>query len=249
MIRFRLLAFLLFFVAILSSFQVERRSTGGSVPADSLPLFHRAHGHEGRMLSQASGLLTLHSGVDNGFTEPGVRNGSGYLYIELEAARYRSETVVRLPLNLAIVLDKSGSMAGSKMEDARRAAKKIIDRLGPQDFVSIVVYDHMVTVVQPAIRVTTKDSIYKKIDSIQAKGATNLWGGTERGYEEVLKNDQPGFINRVLLLSDGLANAGLTHSGLILSKVRRYAAEGITLSAFGMGLEYNDVLMTEMAET
>jgi Ca-activated chloride channel family protein len=140
-------------------------------------------------------------------------------------------------------------MKGDKMKYAKEAAKRIIENLTGEDFVSVVMYDHEVTLIQPATKLVSKDSIYKKIDAIEERGSTNLWGGSERGYEQVKKNYHPNYINRVLLISDGLANSGLTNSRVICNKVQQWKdGEGITLSTFGVGLDYNEVLMTDMAE-
>jgi Ca-activated chloride channel family protein len=104
--------------------------------------------------------------------------------------------------------------------------------------------------VQSPVLVTDKESIKKKIDRIIPKSATNLWGGAEMGYAFVKRNFKTGFINRVLLISDGLANVGLTDSIAIRNKVQDFKnAEGITISTFGVGLDYNETLMTDMAET
>jgi Ca-activated chloride channel family protein len=106
-----------------------------------------------------------------------------------------------------------------------------------------------VEVMQPAIAVIKKDIIKARIDEIRPGGATNLWGGSEIGYNQVLSKYKPGFINRVLLISDGLVNQGITSSRAIKMNVQRFKDDnGITLSTFGVGLDYNEVLMTEMAE-
>jgi Ca-activated chloride channel family protein len=111
-------------------------------------------------------------------------------------------------------------------------------------------YDNAVDSVQVPVKVLDKAGIKAKIDAIAPRGGTNLWGGTEKGYEYVGRNYKTGFINRVLLISDGLANLGLTDPKLIKLKVQQFKDDkGITLSTFGVGLDYNETLMTDMAET
>jgi Ca-activated chloride channel family protein len=104
--------------------------------------------------------------------------------------------------------------------------------------------------VQIPIKVIDKEAIKKKIDGIVPRSATNLWGGCAKGYEYVLKNYREGFINRVLLISDGLANVGVVDPKIIHLKVQQFKDDnGVTLSTFGVGLDYNEMLMTDMAET
>ena len=170
--------------------------------------------------------------------------------MELKLEKLLNPPVIRTPLNISIVVDRSGSMQGIKMGYAKKAAKAIIDHLQPTDYVSIVMYDNAVDSVQVPTTVSDKDLIKSKIDRITPRGATNLWGGTDKGYDFVRRNYKSGYINRVLLISDGLANAGLTDSLQIRRLVQKYKDEsGITISTFGVGLDYNEQLMTDMAET
>jgi Ca-activated chloride channel family protein len=111
---------------------------------------------------------------------------SGYLYIETKLDRFINEGVKKLPLNISIVIDRSGSMGGEKMEYARSAAMSIIDRLQPQDQVSVVVYDDEVEVIQPSVHVVDKAAIKNRISRIEIRGSTNLWGGSEAGFKQVL---------------------------------------------------------------
>jgi Ca-activated chloride channel homolog len=140
-------------------------------------------------------------------------------------------------------------MAGEKMDFAKKAANGIIDKLSPQDFVSIVMYDEYIDVIQPATAVLHKDSIKARIAKIKPRNSTNLWGGSEKGYEQVKANYRPNCINRVLLISDGVITAGIKIPSRIITKVQEYKdIEGITISTFGVGLDYNETLMTDMAE-
>lgn len=214
------------------------------------PLAVRPKDHKGRNVISTSGVITFTSGLDNDYYQSDSNNKTVYFYIEAKLAKLLNLPQKRTPLNISIVIDRSGSMQGVKMGYAKKAAKGMIDQLEATDYVSIVMYDNAIDSVQEPIAVTNKDLIKSKIDKITARGSTNLWGGTERGYEYVLKNYKPGFINRVLLISDGLANIGITDSSVIRKKVLAFKDEqGITLSTFGVGLDYNETLMTDMAET
>lgn len=140
-------------------------------------------------------------------------------------------------------------MAGEKMDFARKAAAGIVDKLTPEDFVSIVIYDEYIDVIQPAVPVVHKDSIKAKIAKIKPRNSTNLWGGADTGYQQVKANYRKNYVNRILLISDGNITAGVKIPSRIIAKVQEYKdIDGITISTFGVGLDYNETLMTGMAE-
>jgi Ca-activated chloride channel family protein len=216
---------------------------------DTFPFLHKLSSFNGKTITSSQGSITLNSGLHNDFYFVDSANRIGYYYTETRVGNFINQSAKRLPLNIAVVIDRSGSMAGAKMKYAKEAAKAIIDKLTAEDYVSVVMYDHEVTLIQPSIHPISKDSIKRKIDAIDERGSTNLWGGSEKGYEQVKTSFHPSYVNRVLLISDGLANSGLTNARVIQNKVRQYKdADGITLSTFGVGLDYNEVLMTDMAE-
>ncbi len=114
----------------------------------------------------------------------------------------------RPPLNLSVVLDRSGSMSGAKIEKARQAAMALVDRLGPEDLFSFVTYSDRAELVFPAQEVEDKDLLKRRISRIQPGGSTALYAGVQLGAEQVQKHLSSERINRVILLSDGLANVG-----------------------------------------
>jgi Ca-activated chloride channel family protein len=174
----------------------------------------------------------------------------GHYYAEIQADEMRHESSQHVPLNLSIVIDRSGSMSGEKIRNAKKAAKYVVDQLGEEDFISVVMYDSEVDLVQPTVRAYNKESIKNKIDQIIDRGSTNLMGGALKGFDQVKQNYQSGYINRVLLLSDGLANVGMTDPRQIEKIIRqKNINEGISISTFGVGLDYNEDLMTSIAET
>jgi len=87
----------------------------------------------------------------------------------------------RTPLNLAVVLDKSGSMTGAKLEKAKQAATQLVDRLAPSDVFSLVIYSDEARVLVPAQKVEDKESLKEKIESIEAGGSTALHAGVKTG--------------------------------------------------------------------
>lgn len=215
-----------------------------------LPLFANAKDHRGLSTTNSNGFITFTTGLDNSYYLFDSVNRKGFLYLEIKTNRSDTESKKRIPLNISIVLDRSGSMAANdKMDFAKNAAKGIIDKLTGEDFVSVVVYDEFIDVVQTATPVLHKDSIKAKIEKIKPRGSTNLWGGSERGYEQVKNNYKKNYINRVLLISDGHITAGTKMPSRIIAKVQEYKdIEGISISTFGVGLDYNETLMTAMAE-
>ncbi|MBI1310387.1 VWA domain-containing protein [bacterium] len=153
----------------------------------------------------------------------------------------------RSPVNLAIVLDKSGSMQGHKIEQARKAAIDAIGLLGPNDIVSVVTYDSTVSVLVPATKLTEPASVIAKIQSIRPGGNTALFAGVSKGAAEVRKFLDREHVNRVILLSDGLANEGPSSPGELAALGASLLKENISVTTLGLGLGYNEDLMTQLA--
>ncbi len=153
----------------------------------------------------------------------------------------------RAPVNMAIVLDRSGSMAGEKLARAREAAIKAIGLLQSGDIVAVVTYDSVVNVVVPATRVSDKQSIYAAIRRIRDGGRTALFAGVSKGASEVRKFLDKTRVNRVILLSDGLANIGPSTPSELGQLGASLGKEGISVTTIGLGLGYNEDLMTQLA--
>lgn len=171
-----------------------------------------------------------------------------YLRIVIGAAR-RPEAR-RAPMNVALVIDRSGSMASQgRMENARRAAQMAVDRLGRDDILSVVSYDDKVEVEVPAARVTDGYRIKDKIGRLTPRGSTAIHAGLLAGAEEVRKNKSKDRVNRIILLSDGLANVGPSKPSDFVSLGRELVSEGITVSTIGLGTGYNEDLMAGLARS
>lgn len=160
----------------------------------------------------------------------------------------------RPPLNVSLVLDRSGSMADEgKIDYLRRAASFAVDRLERQDTVSVVEYDDQITLLWPARRVGDTAELKSLIARLEPRGSTNLAGGMQRGVEEARtalsgSASKAGTLTRVVLMSDGLANTGITDPREIASLVRQARQAGIRVSALGLGRDYDEDLMQAIAE-
>ena len=155
----------------------------------------------------------------------------------------------RPPVNLALVIDRSGSMSGDKIAKAREAALEAVDRLGADDIVSLVVYDNVIETLVPAERVGDGRRLRDAICGIQARGGTALHGGVMRGAAEVRRNlEDRRYINRVILLSDGLANVGPSSPEELGRLGASLMRDGISVTTIGLGLGFNEDLMTRLAQ-
>ena len=156
---------------------------------------------------------------------------------------------LRPPVNLALVIDRSGSMSGEKIDKAKEAAREVLRHLSSDDVFSLVAYSTDVRTLIPAQPVGNGRAIERAIDSIEAGGNTALFAGVSQGASELRRySESIDGVNRIVLLSDGLANVGpsspeeLGRLGAALMK------EGISVTTVGLGLGYNEDLMTRLAQ-
>lgn len=155
----------------------------------------------------------------------------------------------RPPLNLALVLDRSGSMNGPPLRHAKRAATCALGMLDARDRVAVVAYDHEVDVLVPSTPATAPAVLAKAIRGVEARGYTALHAGWLEGGTQVARHHDPKALNRVILLTDGLANRGETDPDTIRADVAGLAARGIATSALGLGRHYDEDLLEDMAES
>ncbi|MCY2974883.1 MAG: VWA domain-containing protein [Planctomycetota bacterium] len=153
----------------------------------------------------------------------------------------------RLPVNVAIVIDQSGSMGGAKIENARRAAIQAVDLLQDSDIVSIITYDDRAQVLVPATKASDRSMIREKIRQIQAQGSTALHAGVVQGAVELRKFLTNKQVNRMILLSDGQANIGPSSPAELGDLGKSLINEGISVTTLGLGSGYNEDLMTRLA--
>ena len=171
------------------------------------------------------------------------------MQVEVEARK--SDDVRRAPMNLAIVLDRSGSMEGAKLEKARQAAAMAVDKLADDDIFSLVTYDSDTNLLIAPERVGGRDhreELKARIHRIQAGGSTALHAGVVLGAKQVRRFFERERVNRVILLSDGIANVGPSSTSALAGLGRELRSDGITVSTIGLGDDYNEDLMTALAE-
>ena len=152
----------------------------------------------------------------------------------------------RPALHLALVIDRSGSMAGAKLEGAKQAARFLVERLGTEDSLALVTFDDEVTLVAPS-EVPDKEHLGEVIKHITPGGTTNLSGGWLKGAEELRRAPDDGQ-KRVLLLSDGHANVGITDADSLTNMVSGIKAQQIGTTTIGFGRNFDENLLTAMAD-
>jgi len=154
----------------------------------------------------------------------------------------------RTPLNLAIVIDNSGSMSGEKIVQAREAAAMVIERLTPGDHLAVVTFESQVQVVIPAGPVTDTKAAAARVRSIRTAGQTALHAGWLEGATQAARFAAPGIISHVVVLTDGAANVGITDQQGICADVVRMAAAGVTTTTCGFGRDFVETLLQAMAD-
>jgi len=163
--------------------------------------------------------------------------------------RFRAEIAEspRRHLNLSLVIDRSGSMAGAPLHHALKAAESVVDQLEPDDIFSVVVYDDEVDSVVAPQAVTNKAALKNSIRKVRAGGITNLSGGWLKGCEYVKTRLDLQKINRVLLLTDGHANMGIQDPKILTATSGQKAEEGIITTTLGFAQGFNEDLLIGMA--
>ena len=179
------------------------------------------------------------------------RSGPREVIVQVEIEARKNDEARRAPMNLCVVLDRSGSMEGAKLEKARQAAAMAVDKLGDDDIFSLVTYDDQTDLLIPPDRVGNRDhreELKARIHRIQAGGSTALHAGVVLGAKQVRHFFDKERVNRVILLSDGLANVGPSSSSDLARLGRELRGDGISVSTIGLGDDYNEDLMTALAE-
>lgn len=154
----------------------------------------------------------------------------------------------RKDANLVFVIDISGSMGREdRLGLVRKALRMLVDELGDNDRVGIVVYGSIGQVRLEPTSIANKERIIREIERLTPHGSTNAEEGLRLGYDMADRMFEKGKINRIILCSDGVANVGRTGPDAILKQIKQYADKGITLSSIGFGMgNYNDILLEKL---
>lgn len=174
-------------------------------------------------------------------------NNEFYCLLELTHASDNEQNNTKKSLNLSIVLDKSGSMSGEPLYEAKQAAIMMVNKMRSTDQISVVAYDHSAQLIVPSTSCENKNEIINAIQNIYEGGMTNLHNGWLMGAEQVALKKDIKSINRVLLLSDGNANEGIIDLRELKNHCSRLAETSITTSTYGLGSHFNEELMIGMA--
>ncbi|MEU5873798.1 von Willebrand factor type A domain-containing protein [Glycomyces sp. NPDC047369] len=154
----------------------------------------------------------------------------------------------RADVNLTFVIDVSGSMEGDRIQIVRDSLTMLVGQLRPTDSVAVVTYETDSDVLLEMTEVADGDEIRDAIDDLVARGSTNMQAGLEDGYELAAESFDADRDNRVILLSDGEANVGLTEHDAMLEEIGGEIADGITLLTVGVGDSYNQELLEQLAD-
>lgn len=162
----------------------------------------------------------------------------------IDAATFR-----RAPLNLSVVVDRSGSMAGEKIASVRAALNKLVDQLSEGDRLSIVLFDHAVEVLLESTPVSDRAAIKALISRITERGSTNMSLGLEYGYKQVTAHaGMPGVADRVMVFTDAIVNTGETDLESFIELASANSAKNIGLTLFGVGIDLNQSLVVPIAK-
>ncbi len=174
-------------------------------------------------------------------------SNKAYLRVQLEGLGEEEPMAARPPVNIALVIDRSGSMRGPKIEQAKEAAILALSRLTPSDRVSVVAFDHNVDVVVPAGPFVDFGEMKRRISSIHPGGRTAIYAAVRQAGQSVGETVSEGSISRVILMSDGQANVGPSSPAELEHLGRELAGQGMSVTTIGLGLDYSEELMTRLA--
>jgi uncharacterized protein YegL len=179
----------------------------------------------------------------------GPRLSTGQLYAAV-SVKGRPAAAALAPLNLALVLDRSGSMHGEPFRNMLIAAETFVAQLRDGDRASIVAFSNGVYLAAPPVIIdgNTRNMVIASIRSLVDGGGTNLGGGFLAGLAQVFGAFNPWQVNQVVLFSDGQPNIGITNSGELARIAARAAEHGVAITTIGFGMEHDELLMQGMAD-
>jgi len=197
------------------------------------------------LVTSGDGALTLEGKLSGAYVQAGP--SEAFAVLELKARQPKTQH--RVPVNVALVIDRSGSMRGQKLDDAKRAAREFVQRMTEVDRLALVHYGTDVTTF-PSTLVTeeARARMLAFVDGIEDEGSTNISGGLEAAAQELRPAVSQFRVSRAILLSDGQPTAGLVREEELTRLARQLRAQGIAVSALGVGDDFNENLMQGIAD-
>jgi len=219
-------------------------NSGMIVPADSIRIHEYLNHCEQRFPEPTDQPV----GLDVRLGNPSIPTIGGEVWIQIGMQAGRDGAEGRTPMNLALVLDVSGSMADpQKMPYLKQSLSVFLQELRPEDRVGIVAYNDDAVLLRPVDLVGSGPWIHSIVDRLEPGGSTNLYAGLMMGLGEVDRTFDIRRNNRVILLTDGIANVGVTDPDRIAASALAYSQRGINVSTIGLGLDMNDALLGTLA--
>ncbi|MBS1702240.1 MAG: VWA domain-containing protein [Armatimonadetes bacterium] len=154
----------------------------------------------------------------------------------------------RTPMNLCLVIDRSGSMEGQPLEFVKQACSHVVDLLSPTDVLSIVTFEEMVEVLMPPQQVTNKDMVKAGISRLQAGNTTNLYDGISLAMQQIMQFIESNRATRMIVLTDGDPTAGIKDYTALVNHAGELRSRGISVTFLGFGPDYNEELLAGMAK-
>ncbi len=182
-------------------------------------------------------------------SHPAVQPGTSEIFATVDLSGQELPGAERAPVNLALVIDRSGSMAGRKLVEAKQAARHLVGQLRGSDRLAVLHYGSDVRTL-PGMNATdeNKARMLEFIDAIDDDGGTNIGDGLSSGSAQVQRARADFKVNRIILISDGQPTEGMTDPGALTRLARTIRGEGISVSAMGVGVDFNESLMAGIAE-
>lgn len=178
-------------------------------------------------------------------------DGNVSVALTLSAKNFQLSTKEEIqPVDLVVVLDRSGSMNGRKMSDAKRAVIHLLGRLTSQDRMSIITYSNGVEILSPLVHVddSSRENLIARVHRINSGGGTNLGGGLHNGIATLMQTIPTHRQRKIILISDGLANHGITSPAELGAMAANASEHTLAVSTVGVGYDFNEVLMTTIAD-
>lgn len=197
------------------------------------------------LTTSGEGALVLEGKLSGAY----MQTGPSEAFAVLEVKARQPQNQHRVPVNVALVIDRSGSMRGQKLDDAKKAAREFVQRMTDVDRLALVHYGTDVTTFPSTLATEeARTRMLAFVDGIQDEGSTNISGGMEAAARELRPYVDQFRVSRVILLSDGQPTAGLVREEELTGLARQLRSTGIAVSALGVGEDFNENLMQGVAD-